>query len=187
MPGWLAEMSSFSVFLTIAAIGFLFLLASLFFGEVFGHFGDVHFEHGGPGFFSVRIMSVFITAFGGFGAVATESGLSTLPASGVGLASGTFFAFLIYAFARFLYGQQASTDVRTSDLVGRSARVVVAIPTGDVGQVRCRIGEELVDKSARWASSSISNEEAANSPSQSRSGPEYVSSRNNACEIMKRE
>lgn len=128
-------MSGFSVFLTIAAIGFLFLLVSLFFGEIFGHFGDVHFEHGGPGFFSVLIMSVFITAFGGFGAVATESGLSTLPASGVGLASGKFFAFLIYAFARFLYGQQAPTDVRTSDLVGRSARVVVAIPTGDVGQV----------------------------------------------------
>ena len=88
MPGWLAEMSGFSVFLTIAATGFLFLLVSLCFGEIFGHFGDVHFGHGGPGFFSVRIMSVFITAFGGFGAVATESGLSTLPASGVGLASG---------------------------------------------------------------------------------------------------
>jgi hypothetical protein len=106
MPGWLAEMSGFSVFLTIAAIGFLFLLVSLCFGEIFGHFGDVHFEHDGPGFFSVLIMSVFITAFGGFGALATESGLSTLPASGVGLASGTLFAFLIYAIARFLYGQQ---------------------------------------------------------------------------------
>jgi hypothetical protein len=42
----------------------------------------------------------------------------------VGLASGAFFAFLIYASARFFYGQQASTDVRTSGLVGESARVV---------------------------------------------------------------
>jgi hypothetical protein len=67
MLGWLAEMPGFSVLLTIAAIGFLFLLVSLFFGEIFSHFGDLHFGHRGPGFFSVRIISVFITAFGGFG------------------------------------------------------------------------------------------------------------------------
>lgn len=149
MPGWLPQLSAFSVFLAIASVGFLFLLLSLLFGEIFDHFGDVHFEHGGTSFFSARILSVFITAFGGFGAVATHYRLSPLPASGVGLGSGAFFAYLIYAFARFLYGQQASTDVRTSDLVGQSARVVVAIPVGGVGQVRCRIGEELVDKIAR--------------------------------------
>ncbi len=149
MPGWLSQLSGFSVFLTIAAIGFLFLLMSLMFGEIFGHLGDLHFEHGGPGFFSVRILSVFVTAFGGFGAVATYYGLSAVPASGVGLVSGAFFASLIYGFARFLWAQQASTDVRTSDLLGQSARVVVAIPAGGVGQVRCRIGEELVDKIAR--------------------------------------
>ena len=149
MPAWFSELSAFGVFLAIASIGFLFLLLSLVFAEIFGHLGDVHFEHGGPGFFSVRILSVFVTAFGGIGAVATHYGLSPVPASGVGLASGAIFAYLIYAFANFLYGQQASTDVRTTDLVGQSARVVVGIPAGGVGQVRCRIGEELVDKIAR--------------------------------------
>ena len=147
MPALLGQVSAFSVFLTIAAIGFLFLLVSLFFGEMFGH--DLHFEHGGPGFFSARILSVLVTAFGGFGALATNYGLSALPASGVGLVSGAFFASLLYAFARFLYGQQASTDVRGSDLIGQNARVVVAIPAGGVGQVRCQIGEQLVDKIAR--------------------------------------
>ena len=34
-------------------------------------------------------------------------------------------------------------------MVGQSAHVVVAIPKGGVGQVRCRVGEELVDKMAR--------------------------------------
>ncbi len=52
-------------------------------------------------------------------------------------------------FARFLFGQQASSDVRSNDLVGQVARVVVAIPAGGVGQIRCRLGEELVDKIAR--------------------------------------
>ncbi len=56
---------------------------------------------------------------------------------------------MIYLFARFLYGQQASSEVRSSDLVGQIGRVVVAIPAGGVGQIRCRVGEELVDKIAR--------------------------------------
>lgn len=153
MSELLSQVSAFSVFLGIAALGFLFLLVSLVFGELFGHFGDGHFEHdlghGGPGFFSTRIMSVFVTAFGGFGAVATHYGLGILGSSGVGFVSGLFFATLIYLFASFLFGQQATTEFRGVELVGQTARVVVAIPAGGVGQVRCRIGEELVDKIAR--------------------------------------
>jgi hypothetical protein len=39
--------------------------------------------------------------------------------------------------------------LRPQDLVGQVGRVIVAIPAGGVGQVRCRLGEELVDKVAR--------------------------------------
>jgi len=147
-----SELSAFSVFLGIAAIGFIFLLISLIFGEFFDHFGDGHFDglgHGGPSFFSARIVSVFITSFGGFGAVGIHYGLSILASSGVGFLSGIFFAGLIYMFARFLHGQQASTEVRSADLVGQPARVVVAIPAGGIGQVRCRVGEEVLDKIAQ--------------------------------------
>jgi membrane protein implicated in regulation of membrane protease activity len=153
VAGWLSEISTFAVFMGIAALGFIFLLISLVFGEVSDLFADGgfdhDFDHGGPSFFSTRIMSVFVTAFGGFGAVAAHYGLSTIAASGVGFGSGMFFASLIYLFARFLYSQQASTQVQTLDVVGRSARVVVGIPTGGVGQVRCQIGEEVFDKVAR--------------------------------------
>jgi membrane protein implicated in regulation of membrane protease activity len=143
-------LSPFSVFLGIAAIGFLFLMISLVFGELFDHLGVDHdVDMGGPGFFSGRIMSVFITGFGGFGAVGTHYGLSPVPASLLGLGSGLLFSSIIYAFARFLYSQQASSEVRAADLVGQSARVVVAIPSGGVGQIRCRLGEELVDKIAQ--------------------------------------
>ena len=146
----LTPLSPFSVFLAIAAVGFLFLLISLVFGEMFDHFGVDHdVDMGGPGFFSGRIMSVFITGFGGFGAIGIHYGLSPMAASAVGFASGLVFSSVIYAFARFLYGQQASSDVRSGDLVGQSARVVVAIPAGGVGQIRCRVGEELVDKIAQ--------------------------------------
>ncbi|MBI4876075.1 MAG: hypothetical protein HY822_15670 [Acidobacteria bacterium] len=148
-----SQVSAFTVFLAISAVGFLFLLVSLVFGELFEHFGDGHWDHdlgqGGPSFFSVRILSVFVTAFGGFGAVGIHYGLSTPASSGVGFLSGMFFASLIYAFARFLFGQQATTEMRSTDVVGRGARVVVAIPAGGVGQVRCQVGEELFDKMAR--------------------------------------
>jgi hypothetical protein len=103
------------------------------FGEVFEHFGDGHFDHdfshGGPSFFSIRILSVFVTAFGGFGAIGIHYGLSILASSGPGFLSGMFFASLIYVFARFLFEQQATTEVRSTDIVSRAALVVVAIPS----------------------------------------------------------
>jgi len=150
---WLFQASAFIVFLAIAGVGFVFLLISLLFGEIFGHLGDHDFDHaldtGGPGFFSTRILSVFVVAFGGFGAISSHYGLSPLPASAVGFASGMAFGSGIYAFAKFLYGQQSSTDVLATDVVGQTARVVVAIPAGGLGQIRCRVGEELIDKIAR--------------------------------------
>jgi membrane protein implicated in regulation of membrane protease activity len=123
---------------------------TLVFGEVFDFFeADHDFDHGGPGFFSSRVIAVFITAFGGFGAIGTQYGLSTAASSLLGVASGVVFGGIIFAFARFLYGQQASTEVSSSDLVGHSGRVVIAIPAGGLGQVRCRLGEEMIDKIAR--------------------------------------
>jgi membrane protein implicated in regulation of membrane protease activity len=148
----LSQVSAFSMFLAIAAVGFLFLLLSLFFGGIFEHFDgglDHDLDHGGPGFFSTRVISVFITAFGGFGAIATHYGLRPLPSSAIGFLSGVILATPIYFFARFLYGQQATSEMRSQDLVGQIGRVVIAIPAGGVGQVRCRLGEELVDKVAR--------------------------------------
>jgi membrane protein implicated in regulation of membrane protease activity len=144
--------NAFNVFLAITVVGALLLLSSLVFGEIFEHFGDgidADLDHGGPGFFSTRVMSVFVTAFGGFGAIASHYGFTPLGASGVGAAAGLLMATPVYYFAKFLYNQQASTDSRAADLIGQVGRVVVTIPAGGVGQVRCRVGEELVDRIAR--------------------------------------
>lgn len=147
---FLPPLSAFTVFLAIAAIGFLFLVIALVFGEIFDFFDhDTDVDVGGPGIFSTRVMAVFVTAFGGFGAIATKYGAEPVVASLVGLASGVVFGGAILGFARFLYGQQASSEVRSGDLVGQSARVIIAIPANGVGQIRCRIGEELVDKIAQ--------------------------------------
>jgi membrane protein implicated in regulation of membrane protease activity len=149
-------MTAFTIFLAIAGFGFLFLLVSLVFGEIFDHLGadlDHGFDgdHGGPGFFSTRILSVFVTCFGGFGAVAAWFGQGLIASIVSGLVGGFLFAGTLLVFARFLYQQQASTELKGSDLVGVTARVVVAIPAGGLGQVRCQVGEQVLDKIARAA------------------------------------
>jgi len=150
----LSHVSALGVFLAIALLGFLFLLISLIFGEVFEHFEFAHdlghgLDHGGPGFFSVRGIAVFITAFGGVGAIGTYLGYGVFPSSGFGFISGFALATLVYFFARFLYGQQASSTTTAAELVGRAAQVSVRIPENGVGQVRCLVGETMVDKIAR--------------------------------------
>jgi len=151
-----AGFSTFSIFLGIAAFGFFFLIFSLIAGDLFGH-GDVgghdvgvHGEvHGGVSFFSSRVLSVFVTAFGGFGAIGIHLDYSVEVSTLFGVIGGFFFGGIIYLFASFLYGQQASSDIHTSDMVGQTAQVTVAIPKDGVGQVRMTMGESVVEKIAR--------------------------------------
>ena len=156
----LSQLSPFSVFVALAAIGFLFLLISLAFGEIFEHFDfdhDADFDHsvdhdfgdGGPSFFSLRVIAVFVMAFGAFGAMGIKLGYGVFFSSLFGAAGGIAFGALVYLFARFLYNQQSSSMISSSDLVGLKAQVTVSIPAGGVGQVRCVIGESMLDKIAR--------------------------------------
>jgi len=161
----LVGISAFTIFLAIACIGFVFLVVSFAFGELFGHdgdlgghdadfHGDVHGDVHGVGIFSTRILSVFITAFGGFGAIGIHLGYRTETSTAIGLAGGVVFGALIYGFASFLYSQQATSNIRVSELVGRTAEVIVAIPQSGVGQIRCALGESVVEKIARTADGS---------------------------------
>ncbi|MEZ5351421.1 MAG: NfeD family protein [Bryobacteraceae bacterium] len=152
MPDIFGQTSSLTVFLGIAGVGFLFLVLTLVFGEIFEHFDghDGDTDGGdGPSFFSPRVLAVFTTAFGATGAICIQYGFGTAASSVAGFLSGGFFGTLIYWFAKFLFGQQATTSVGNQDMVGRTGRVVVAIPAGGVGQVRLQLGEEIVDKIAK--------------------------------------
>lgn len=152
MPEFLANIPPLMIFLGIAALGFLFLLLSLVVGDIFDSFG---FETGldggadGHGMLDSRVISVFVTAFGGCGAIAIQMGLSIVASSLVGLGGGIFLGGIVSLFGRFLYKQQATSSVTTSQLIGRPAQVTVSIAPGSLGQVSCRIGEERVEKLAR--------------------------------------
>ena len=152
MADLLSGISALAVFLGIAALGLLFLVVSFLFGELLDDFGLHSAGDGGidgHGFIDTRSLAVFITAFGGFGAIGIQSGLGVVASSLIGLASGAVLGGAVALFGRFLYSQQASSSVSGTQLVGRTAHVTVTIPAGGVGQVACRVGEERVEKLAR--------------------------------------
>lgn len=150
------------IYAAIGAFGLLFLLVMLVFGDLFGGDHDIHVEGGdvgggdhaleqgtGPSVLSARVMAAFLTAFGGGGVIARYYGLPHPAASGVGLASGLVLAGVVYQFARMLYGQQASSEVRMAGLVGRTGEVTVSIPAGGVGQITLAYGGERTSQIAR--------------------------------------
>jgi len=146
---WL--ISAFVTFIAIAVFGFVFVLASALMGELFEH-GDFSHDadtHGGPSLLSSRVLSVFVTAFGAFGAIGSHLGYGVGLSTSMGFGGGLVFAGTIYVFARFLYGQQASSHIEVRSLVGKTAEVCVAIPRGGLGQIRCQLGDTVIEKIAR--------------------------------------
>jgi membrane protein implicated in regulation of membrane protease activity len=159
MTDLFSSITPLAVFIGIASVGFLFLLVTFLLGD-FDHDADVGHEvqmdhdaagheHGGPSFLSTRVLSVLITSFGAIGAIGLSLGLGPAVSSILGLAGGFALGWVVFVFARFLFGQQASTDISVNDLIGQTAKVTVAIPPGGFGQVRCVIGETQIERIAR--------------------------------------
>jgi len=137
------------IYAAIGTFGLLFLLIMLFVGEFFGGDHDMHAAHsggghggahdtgaeGGPSIFSARIMAAFIAAFGFGGAIARYLGLSHIASSSVGIVAGVILAGIVFQFAKLLYSQQASSEIRMSSLVGMPADVAIPIPEGGLGQI----------------------------------------------------
>jgi membrane protein implicated in regulation of membrane protease activity len=136
-------------YVAVGAIGLLFLLVMLVVGDIFG--GDHDVDHGldhdgdvggGPGFLSTRVMASFMTAFGVGGVVGRYYGFSHPASSGVGVAAGIVMAGIVYQFARLLYSQQASSELRVAGLIGQHGEVTVAIPANGVGEIIVSMGGE---------------------------------------------
>lgn len=142
------------LFLIMGGFGFLFLIVSLFIGDVFDSF-DFGFDHpdvdggSGVGVLDSRVISVFLTAFGLIGAVSLNAGIGAILSLIVGLGSGLVFGGVIFAFGYLLYSQESTSSVSDRDLIGRMAQVTVTIKPSSVGQISCVVGEERVEKLAR--------------------------------------
>jgi len=145
------------IYSAIAAFGLVVLLVLLIAGDIggdhdiAGHDGGLGGDHGGPSIFSVRIMASFLTAFGVGGVLARYYGLSHVAASGVGIVSGVAMSSLVFQFAKLLYSQQASSELRMQNLIGTAGEVSVAIPAGGLGQIAVSFGGERSEHVARAA------------------------------------
>lgn len=143
-----------TIFLVIGGLGFLFLLLSLIIGDLFEAIGmelslDASHDFG---VFDSRVIAVFLTAFGGFGVIASTLGWGAVGGSLFGLLGGFIFGAIVFYFGKLLYSQQSSSSVAPEDLIGRTAQVVVNIKPDQLGQISCLIGEEKVEKLARTVS-----------------------------------
>lgn len=150
----MTELTSLLIFLIVGGIGFLFLIFSLIVGDIFEAFDlDLGFDaDGGDGHFGVldsRVISVFLTALGGLGAIGIQFGLGLFISLGMGLLGGLVFGAMVFGFGYLLYSQQSSSSVSERDLIGRTAKVIVGIQPGSIGQISCTVGEEKVEKLAR--------------------------------------
>lgn len=150
---FLTNLNLLTLFVIIGGVGFVFLLVSLVLGDIFEMFGgdvDIGGDSGVDfGFLDSRVIAVFITAFGGFGAIGVQMGYGAATSSLVGLSGGLIVGGIVSAFGRFLIGQQASSSVTDNDLIGRTAQVAVGIKEGSVGQISIRIGDDRIEKIAR--------------------------------------
>jgi hypothetical protein len=149
--------SLLTIFLAIGGIGFLFLLISMLIGDLFDIIGfeiDSSLDGHDFGLLDSRVISVFLTAFGGFGAIGTIWGAGALISSGVGLLGGVIFGAVVFYFGKLLHSQQVTSSITTEDLIGRPARVTVRIMPDQVGQVMFTVGEERIEKLARSADNS---------------------------------
>lgn len=145
-------LSVLTIFLIIAVVGFGILLLSFFLGDLFEHFNadiDLNIGNDGIALLDSRVISIFLTAFGGVGAICSKLGFGATFSSLGGLLGGIALGGIVFYFGRLLYRQQASSSVSSHQLIGRAAEVVVAIKPGSVGQISCRVGPERIEKLAR--------------------------------------
>ncbi len=127
----------------------IFIVCALFFivASLLGHHGDVdvHADAGGdashdggsegPTIFSFRSLMLFGVGFGAAGAIARYLDAGMLTSSMWGSAAGLLSAVLGFLLYRFLWKQQSTTTTDTGSLVGKKARVTVAIQPGEPGEV----------------------------------------------------
>ena len=146
--------SLMTIFLLIGGLGFLFLLISLIVGDIFEAIGlELSLDSSHDfGVLDSRVIAIFLTAFGGFGAIATTVGFGAAASSLFGLLGGFIFGAIVFYFGKLLYNQQSSSSVSMDDLIGRTAQVIVNIKPNQLGQISCTIGEERIEKLARTIS-----------------------------------
>ena len=130
-----------SIFLTMLFIGFALMISSLFVDNDHGFdHGDVdvtsaHEVSDGPSWLNLKIIAVFLVAFGAMGSIVRYYGYDIMTSSLLALANGLALAFCVYKILKLFYAQQASSHVSEAEVIGKTALVTVAIADFSVGEI----------------------------------------------------
>ena len=129
-------------------------LALLSVSLLFGHDHDMEHDmdhdvghdtdHGGAenmSFLSVRVLLMFVSGFGAGGFFAARSDYGIVASSLWGIGAGLLMAGLGYFVLNYFYRHQASSSVRTRDVIGKEAVVTTSILSGGTGEVACWVGD----------------------------------------------
>lgn len=132
-----------STFLIVGVLGAVLLLISLLLDGIFDFFDF------GDGPLSLTTIAAFTTLFGftAFGLV--SAGVATPWAAFWGAGAGLGGGVLAWWVARFMRKSESSTAVSGSDLIGKEAMVVLAIPANNgFGEIALTMHGERVSMTA---------------------------------------
>lgn len=135
------------IFVALAAVGVVLLIVSTFLGHDLDLTPEV--EGGDSGFFGIRSIAVFLTAFGAVGAIASLYRLTPMASSIWGLAAGVAMSGIYVLAMQLVRSQQASSLIETSELIGLTARVTVGISSDGLGEVSCALKSQITRRMAR--------------------------------------
>ena len=123
----------FTIYLVCLVLGVLFTLISAVAGHIFdgGH-------EAGDGDFTLTVIAIFVTAFGGLGVIfnqieATRNPWISMPLATVG---GFAISYSVLCLLRQLFRKtQSSSESKVSSLVGQVAEIITPIPQNGVGEI----------------------------------------------------
>jgi hypothetical protein len=134
------------MFVTIAAVGFGFLLLALLFDGLLGGFLPTF------GWLSVPSLGAALAAFGVTGWVLhSQAEIPTGPAAGAGAAAAVVNAVVAYRLSRAAMEMATDATPDTGNLLGASGRVVTPIAAESTGEVLIELAGQPVKLSATTA------------------------------------
>jgi membrane protein implicated in regulation of membrane protease activity len=154
------QSTQLTIFATILAAGFVYLIGSLIvgsFSDSDGHDADhadgsdaVEGDNSGSAIsmFSPRVIAIFLVGFGAGGAIATANEYSALVSTAAAVVCGILIGAGGMLVMRMVYGQQASSNVETADSVGCIGTVTVDIANAECGTIDVSVKGHVLTLSA---------------------------------------
>jgi len=134
-----------TTFLVIGVVGLVLVGVSLVLGDIF----DGVFDVLAGDVFSSAVLGGFVSAFG-FGAALMQGiGTPAVVSVPVGIAAGVAVGWLAWWLTKLVKDGGSDGTLTTDDAIGRSGRVITAIPADGFGAVRLMIGGHSVQLNAK--------------------------------------